>query len=263
MRISGSCPRRSNRERYCSRRPRRSTRCSTTGSGDTGSWRTARIVRPPPQGLSRGKRALSTRRTLAPARARRSEVTDPAGPAPTTMASNRGTGSRLQWPSRGGVPERPKGAVCKTAGSAYGGSNPPAPMNARKSYDFRARGDLRERLRAGAAHVGAGVEAAGYTRVTALSCRDLGNPFRSCQHFLDDGVDVLVRRSVVGDAGAEADGAADARVREQHPTGFAHRTEDRFVLMVEGVGIALRPAEAHRTQLDWREQFQRRLPADQ
>ena len=29
----------------------------------------------------------------------------------------------------GGVPERPKGAVCKTAGSAYGGSNPPAPIS--------------------------------------------------------------------------------------------------------------------------------------
>ncbi len=28
---------------------------------------------------------------------------------------------------RGGVPERPKGAGCKPAGIAYGGSNPPAP----------------------------------------------------------------------------------------------------------------------------------------
>src|ERR671933_263704 len=27
----------------------------------------------------------------------------------------------------GGVPERPKGADCKSAGFAYGGSNPPAP----------------------------------------------------------------------------------------------------------------------------------------
>jgi hypothetical protein len=32
--------------------------------------------------------------------------------------------------SPGGVPERPKGAVCKTVGSAYGGSNPPAPTPA-------------------------------------------------------------------------------------------------------------------------------------
>jgi hypothetical protein len=28
----------------------------------------------------------------------------------------------------GGVPERPKGTGCKPVGSAYGGSNPPAPM---------------------------------------------------------------------------------------------------------------------------------------
>src|SRR5579884_2709976 len=30
-------------------------------------------------------------------------------------------------PARGGVPERPKGTGCKPVGSAYGGSNPPAP----------------------------------------------------------------------------------------------------------------------------------------
>jgi hypothetical protein len=29
----------------------------------------------------------------------------------------------------GGVPERPKGADCKSAGFAYGGSNPPAPTH--------------------------------------------------------------------------------------------------------------------------------------
>src|SRR5262249_7294293 len=34
---------------------------------------------------------------------------------------------------RGGVPERPKGAVCKTVGSAYAGSNPPAPIQAKSS----------------------------------------------------------------------------------------------------------------------------------
>jgi len=33
------------------------------------------------------------------------------------------------------VPERPKGAVCKIAGVAYGGSNPPPPTD--------QRGDLR------------------------------------------------------------------------------------------------------------------------
>ncbi|MCW2976147.1 MAG: hypothetical protein JWM06_1428, partial [Actinomycetia bacterium] len=30
--------------------------------------------------------------------------------------------------SKGGVPERPKGTGCKPVGSAYGGSNPPAPI---------------------------------------------------------------------------------------------------------------------------------------
>jgi hypothetical protein len=29
----------------------------------------------------------------------------------------------------GGVPERPKGTGCKPVGSAYGGSNPPAPTS--------------------------------------------------------------------------------------------------------------------------------------
>ena len=31
--------------------------------------------------------------------------------------------------ARGGVPERPKGTGCKPVGSAYGGSNPPAPTS--------------------------------------------------------------------------------------------------------------------------------------
>src|SRR6266545_7525131 len=99
-----------------------------TGSTENGSCRTARIVRPPPQGLSRGKRTLSTSNTRACARARRYAVVAPAGPAPTTATSKRSTGPRLQWPSaQGGVPERPKGTGCKPVGSAYGGSNPPAP----------------------------------------------------------------------------------------------------------------------------------------
>src|SRR5262249_48664089 len=34
----------------------------------------------------------------------------------------------LQWPTPGGVPEWPKGTGCKPVGSAYGGSNPPAPI---------------------------------------------------------------------------------------------------------------------------------------
>src|SRR4029453_16529052 len=34
-------------------------------------------------------------------------------------------------PAPGGVPERPKGTGCKPVGSAYGGSNPPAPIASR------------------------------------------------------------------------------------------------------------------------------------
>ena len=45
----------------------RSTSCSTTGAGSTGSCRTARSVSPPPHGLSRGNVALSRSSTFAPA----------------------------------------------------------------------------------------------------------------------------------------------------------------------------------------------------
>src|SRR4029078_2981481 len=34
----------------------------------------------------------------------------------------------LQWTTPGGVPEWPEGTGCKPVGSAYGGSNPPAPI---------------------------------------------------------------------------------------------------------------------------------------
>src|SRR5581483_4528877 len=40
-----------------------------------------------------------------------------------------GHDAKLQWPAPGGVPERPKGTGCKPVGSAYGGSNPPAPTD--------------------------------------------------------------------------------------------------------------------------------------
>src|SRR5581483_12442929 len=38
----------------------------------------------------------------------------------------------------GGVPERPKGTGCKPVGSAYGGSNPPAPTPGKDSNFFPA-----------------------------------------------------------------------------------------------------------------------------
>ena len=37
----------------------------------------------------------------------------------------------------GGVPERPKGTGCKPVGSAYGGSNPPAPIQALSMFRSR------------------------------------------------------------------------------------------------------------------------------
>ena len=77
------------------RRPMRSTTCSTTGSTDTGSSFTARIVSPPPHGLSPREASLVEERTRAPPRARRIAVTEPAGPAPTTMTSKRSTASRI------------------------------------------------------------------------------------------------------------------------------------------------------------------------
>jgi hypothetical protein len=39
----------------------------------------------------------------------------------------------------GGVPERPKGTGCKPVGSAYGGSNPPAPTQVAETVDEEAR----------------------------------------------------------------------------------------------------------------------------
>ena len=64
---------------------------STTGPIAKGSSRRPRIVTPPPHGLSRGKRARSTSSVLTPSRASRCAVSEPAGPAPTTMRSKRST----------------------------------------------------------------------------------------------------------------------------------------------------------------------------
>ena len=78
-------------------------------------------------------REASPCRRAAPTRphsASRYAVVEPAGPPPTTRTSKRFICVRLQSPrARGGVPERPKGTGCKPVGSAYGGSNPPAPIN--------------------------------------------------------------------------------------------------------------------------------------
>src|SRR2546423_5566911 len=54
----------------------------------------------------------------------------------------------------GGVPERPKGRGCNPVGSAYGGSNPPAPTPDRRAARLR-RAALRAQLllHAGEEHV--------------------------------------------------------------------------------------------------------------
>ena len=47
------------------------------------------------------------------------------------LAVAQGSGSLSSVRFNGRMPERPKGAVCKIAGEAYGGSNPPPPTNER------------------------------------------------------------------------------------------------------------------------------------
>ena len=69
--------RRSGRGRPSDRRPR-----STTGSTSHGRCLSARPVSPPPHGLSRGKRALSTRSTAAPPRAEVDRGRRPRRPRP-------------------------------------------------------------------------------------------------------------------------------------------------------------------------------------
>jgi hypothetical protein len=56
------------------------------------------------------------------------------------IASRIGGYNAARFP--GGVPERPKGTGCKPVGSAYGGSNPPAPTKASSVTPTRLRGRL-------------------------------------------------------------------------------------------------------------------------
>src|SRR5882757_9509866 len=85
-----------------------STKASTTGVGSTGQRTNARAVNPPPQDGAQWPNLPD----LHQRRAHR------------TVARREATMRALQ----GGVPERPKGTGCKPVGSAYGGSNPPAPI---------------------------------------------------------------------------------------------------------------------------------------
>src|SRR5207244_6430699 len=64
-----------------------------------GGWRVGVVagLRYSEQALRRGKRARSSSRTDAPARASSSAVAEPAGPPPTTMTSQESSCTRLQW----------------------------------------------------------------------------------------------------------------------------------------------------------------------
>jgi hypothetical protein len=53
---------------------------------------------------------------------------DPGGDEPRRAKPGRAA-AKLQSAVPGGVPEWPKGTGCKPVGSAYGGSNPPAPIS--------------------------------------------------------------------------------------------------------------------------------------
>ena len=87
MRTSGSPSPRSNQLPKPSRIRTDVTVSSTTGAIEKGRSRAALPVTPPPHGLSRGNRARSSTTTDAPAEARWYAHVEPAGPAPTTIAS--------------------------------------------------------------------------------------------------------------------------------------------------------------------------------
>ena len=70
---------------------RRDLRARPPARSRTAGGAAPRSVTPPPQGLSRGKRARSTSSVRTPSRASRCAVSEPAGPAPTTIASKRST----------------------------------------------------------------------------------------------------------------------------------------------------------------------------
>jgi hypothetical protein len=83
------------------------------------------------------------------------------------------------------------------------------------------------------------------------------------QHLFDDRANVVIGRSVVDDADAEADRASDAGIRQPHPTSAIHPAEDFLIAVVQRLSTRTRPAEAGGTQLDRSEQLERRLGLDQ
>src|SRR5581483_3366594 len=72
----------------------------------------------------------------------------------------------------GGVPERPKGTGCKPVGSAYGGSNPPAPMFGLVSVPQRSARTPRPRGYRNARDAGEGAARPGDLMPDRQLCRE-------------------------------------------------------------------------------------------
>src|SRR5579862_1270564 len=75
--------------------------------------------------------------------------------------------------SPGGVPERPKGTGCKPVGSAYGGSNPPAPIRWRAERSRFGGVDVLASAGAGLRELRAG-HAGGFSALRELRCSSRG-----------------------------------------------------------------------------------------
>src|SRR5262245_60577842 len=87
---------------------------------------------------------------------------------------------------------------------------------------------------------------------------------RDEEHLLDDRGDVVVRRQVVHEAGAERERAAHTCVRDRDPSAAYDAPEDLGVAAVERRPVAaVVPAEADGAQLDRSEQLERRLRVDE
>jgi hypothetical protein len=134
------------------------------------------------------------------------------------------------------VPERPKGTGCKPVGSAYGGSNPPAPILARKSAisgRFCASFEGTEALRAQVplARVTGGIvtflDLAVAGEVPASTFRDGPIPGRA---FVEDADGEYEGEVLVWVADGYLSGLEFASVTDEWPTGMPEADRVRVVL---------------------------------
>ncbi len=82
-------------------------------------------------------------------------------------------------------------------------------------------------------------------------------------HFFHDGGDVGVGGAVVNDAGAKGEGAVDAGVGQVDAPAAEDLAQDRGVALIQLCLGSVLPAEAHRAELDRRQQLQRGLGRDE